>query len=230
MLQPLLTRSPRCFYVLLGLAIALALPACSAPPASTEAANPPPETPAATTAATNADNRLPEAPEVAPSPTPKAPQGTPLTPLTRLGLTGFGPIQVGMTIAEAQAATGMTFKSESSGGENYGCEYYTVAAFEGIAVMVTDGAIARIELHQPNLATISGATIGFTEEQVRNLYPGQIEDEPHEYVPDGKYLLYVPKDAASQAYRVIFETDATGKVTTIRSGQLPEVGYVEGCI
>ncbi|MGB0564323.1 MAG: hypothetical protein ACPGVO_21365 [Spirulinaceae cyanobacterium] len=231
MRQLFLNLSPRCFCLLLGMTIALTLPACSSPSSSTDVgttANDEEKT--ATTADPPPDNSLPEAPETDPSPTPQAPQGTPLTTETRLGLTGFGPLEVGMTIAEAETATGMTFTSESSGGEEYGCEYYTVEAFEGVTLMVTDGAIARIELHQPNLATISGATIGFTEEQVRNMYPGHIEEAPHEYVPDGKYLLYVPKDAASKDYRVIFETDAAGKVTTIRSGQLPEVGYIEGCV
>ncbi|NEO84596.1 MAG: hypothetical protein F6J87_10135 [Spirulina sp. SIO3F2] len=214
-----------------GLGIVLLLPACggdSVPPTDSGS-----NADDATTAPALADptvDSLPAAPETTASPIPQVPQSTPLTPEIRLGLTGFGPIQVGMTIEQAEAATGMTFKSESSGGEEYGCEYYRVEAFDGIALMVTDGTIARVELRKPNLATISGAKLGSTEAQIRNLYPGQIQAEPHEYIPNGKYLLYVPKDADSQDYRVIFEVDAQGNVVAIRSGQLPEVGYIEGCV
>lgn len=203
----------------------MSLPACGRSPDPTtepDAAN------VTTTAPANSTvGSLPVAPETVPSPNV---QKAPLTPEIRLGLTGFGPVQVGMTIAQAEAATGMTFKSESSGGEEYGCEYYRVEAFDGIALMVTDGKIARVELRKPNLATISGAKLGATETQIRNLYPGQIQTEPHEYIPNGKYLLFVPKDTESQNYRVIFEVDAEGTVVAIRSGQLPEVGYIEGCV
>src|ERR687886_480873 len=61
---------------------------------------------------------------------------------------------------------------------------------------------------------------------------GQIKATPHPYVSrppeNGKYLTFVPKDAADKNYRIIFET-SKNRVDRFRSGKLPEVEYIEGC-
>ena len=65
-----------------------------------------------------------------------------------------------------------------------------------------------------------------TEPEIKNLFPDQIEVEPHKYVDGGHYLVFVPGDPAD--HRVIFETDGA-MVTSYRAGILPEVEWVEGC-
>ncbi|MCW6038133.1 hypothetical protein K4A83_17920 [Spirulina subsalsa FACHB-351] len=155
---------------------------------------------------------------------------TPLTEQSKLTLTGMGPVQVGMTIAQASQVTGMTFTQQASGGEEYGCLFYRPPNLTDVLFMVTEGKIARVETGNPRLSTLSGAKVGDTEARIRSLYPGQIVAEPHEYVPGGKYLFFMPQDSAQRNYRVVFETDAQGRITRIRSGKMPEVGYIEGCV
>ncbi|MDB9502203.1 hypothetical protein PN441_03905 [Spirulina major CS-329] len=202
--------------------------ACSSttPNAAPSNSAPDPASPAASPTAAPSPT-IPQAPQTAANPEPST---TPLTASTKITTTGLGPVQVGMTIAAAEAATGQTFTQRSSGGEEYGCLYYTIEGFEDVSVMVTDGTIARVEVLAAGMTTLSGAQVGDSAERIRNLYPGQIESEPHEYVPSGEYLIFVPQEDASQDYRVIFETDDTGTVTMIRAGRLPEVGYIEGCV
>ncbi|MFP4007623.1 MAG: hypothetical protein ACLFV6_06385, partial [Spirulinaceae cyanobacterium] len=150
---------------------------------------------------------------------------------TALALTQFGPIEVGMTIPEATQAAGVPFTQQSSGGEEYGCLYYNLEPqVEGVAVMVVENRIARIDITSDHIKTLSGAGIGTTEAEIRRLYSGQIKSEGHTYDPDGKYLIFTPEDAKHRNYRVIFETDGSGTVQRFRSGQLPEVGYIEGCV
>ncbi|NEO25385.1 MAG: GerMN domain-containing protein [Kamptonema sp. SIO4C4] len=150
---------------------------------------------------------------------------------SKLRLTGIGQIDIGMSIAEATQVTGHQFTQRSSGGEEYGCLYYEVTEGpDGIAFMVTDGKIARVEVTNSKITTLSGIKVGDTEDKIRSVYGDKIKAEPHEYEPDGKYLIYVPDASSNQDYRVIFETNAQGEVTMMRSGKLPEVGYVEGCV
>lgn len=150
---------------------------------------------------------------------------------TRLALTRFGPIEIGMTIPKASEVAGIPFQQQPSGGEEYGCLYYNLEPkLDGVAVMVTENRIARIDITSSTIKTLSGAGVGSTEAEIRRLYPGQIESEGHTYDPNGKYLIFVPEDAKHRNYRVIFETDGSGTVQRFRSGQLPEVGYIEGCV
>jgi hypothetical protein len=44
----------------------------------------------------------------------------------------------------------------------------------------------------------------------------------------GHYLTLMPKDVADKNYRVVFEA-LNDRVTQFRSGQVPEVEYMEGC-
>ena len=91
--------------------------------------------------------------------------------------------------------------------------------------------IARVDVYPGSrVTTLSGAKIGDTEEQIQSLYPGRIQVSPHNYTGyrGGHYLTFVPQDEADRNYRLVFET-LKGRVTTFRSGRLPEVGFVEGC-
>lgn len=94
----------------------------------------------------------------------------------------------------------------------------------------TSDVIARIDIDNPKITTVSGAKVGDTEARIKSLYPGQIKVTPHTYNgPQANYLTFVPKNKAEQNYRVIFETDGQ-RVTRYRVGKLPEVEYIEGCV
>lgn len=161
---------------------------------------------------------------------------TRLTNNSRLALDGIGPIQVGMTIAEAQAATGMRFTPGHSFGStpDWQCSYFTpVNGPEGLRLMVINGEIVRVDVAgDSRIETLSGAGIGDSQRSVVSLYPGQIEISLHPYIGrpphNGRYLTYVPRDAADRAYSLIFET-SRGEVRSFRSGFRDAVAAIEGC-
>jgi hypothetical protein len=153
-----------------------------------------------------------------------------LTETSQVGTNGIGPVLVGMTIAQAEKASGRKFDTETydpSLGNT--CRYSTPQGLAGVGFMVVDNRIARADVWaNRKITTFSGAKIGDSEARIKQLYGNQIVVQQHEYRPKGHYLVFVPKDKADQKFRVVFETDGQ-KVTQFRSGRLPEVSYVEGC-
>jgi tetratricopeptide (TPR) repeat protein len=157
-----------------------------------------------------------------------------LTESSRLTLKGIGPVQIGMTIEEASQASGISsWNLIYGGGREDICKYYKPQSnINDVLFMVINGRIARIDVDNKRIQSIRGIKIGDTEKSVKSLYPGQIKISPHPYGrPNGNrhYLTFIPKDAADQNYRYIFETGG-GRVERFRSGQLPEVEYIEGCL
>jgi hypothetical protein len=145
-------------------------------------------------------------------------------------INGIHPIRIGMTVMEATKAVGLPARTEGDVASQ-GCFYYRFqGGVPGVLMMVMGDRIVRVDIGSDSkITTRSGAGIGSTEAQIKALYPGQIEVTPHPYISGGHYLTFVPKSAADRKYRIIFETDATGKVTTFRAGQMPQVGAIEGC-
>ncbi|MGA1623511.1 MAG: hypothetical protein ACO36E_12410 [Synechocystis sp.] len=152
-------------------------------------------------------------------------QAAPITVKTPVSLRGINGISIGMTRQEAQAVSGQPLVGDG----NSACAYYTIPTVPGLAFMVTQGRIARIDiLDNSPITTLSGAKIGDTESRIKALYPGKIQVEPHKYDRQGHYLVFVPQDAVDKNYRLIFETNGN-VVTRWRVGKLPEVAWVEGC-
>lgn len=164
----------------------------------------------------------------APRPTPE-PEPEPLSSRSPVVIDGIGAVRVGMTIAQAEAAAGIPIRSAGD-SPSESCRYFEPQGIEGLAFMVTEGRIARVDVVRGSrITTLSGAGIGNTQAEIEAMYPGQIEVSPHEYVPGGHYLTFVPNDAADRNYRLVFETNENGVVTQFRSGKLSEVTWVEGC-
>ena len=138
--------------------------------------------------------------------------------------TGIGPIHAGMTVAQANAAVGGGFSAPPGSGD--GCTYAVLTkAPKGLAVMLEKGRIARVEVRSGDIATTTGAKIGDSELRVMALYSGKITTTPHKYLPNGHYMTVAPTAANN---RIVFETDGN-KVINYRSGQQPQVEYVERC-
>jgi hypothetical protein len=152
-----------------------------------------------------------------------------LTESSRLGTNGIGPVQVGMTIAQAEAKSGRRFVAEipARGGV---CGYAVAKGLSGVNFMVINGVIERVDISNPKVMTLSGAKIGDSEGRIKTVYPNQIKTEAHPYTgrSGGTYLIFQPQDRADRNYRVIFETN-NGKVVRFRAGRLPAVDYIEGC-
>jgi hypothetical protein len=159
---------------------------------------------------------------VAQTPAPvSAPVDTPNTTTWTMTAAGLGPLRAGQTIAEANSAVGGGF-SGSSGN----CTYAVwPSAPAGVAVMLANGRVARIEVRSGATATAAGARIGDSEARINSLYAGRVTSSPHKYNPGGHYLTVRGPGASN---RIVFETDGSS-VTNYRAGRSPEVEQVEGC-
>jgi hypothetical protein len=146
----------------------------------------------------------------------------------KVGLRSIGPLRYGMSLSEASSALGETLKVDlTEPGES--CDYVRPSAAPwGVSFMVIDTVVERVDVSEGDVTTVSGAHIGSTEAEIKALYPGHIEVQPHPYTgPEGHYLIYVPRDPADTTLRIIFETDGD-KVTMYRAGRRPAVEYIEG--
>ncbi|NET00615.1 MAG: hypothetical protein F6K62_04485 [Sphaerospermopsis sp. SIO1G2] len=165
---------------------------------------------------------------------------TQLTSQSKVAINGIGSIKVGMNVPEAALTVENRLYVSYGGSE--GCYYLRLdGKLKDVSFMVTkdetksrqkyltSDVIARVDIDNPKITTISGAKIGDSEARIKSLYGQQIKVEPHPYAyPDGHYLIFVPQDQADKNYRLIFETDGK-RVTRYRVGKLPEVNYIEGC-
>jgi hypothetical protein len=149
-----------------------------------------------------------------------------------LTLTGLGPIVIGMTVEQAERAAGITLVP-STASHTQACQYYLVApdglGESDLGFMVIDHRIIRIDAWPGSaVQTTSRIGIGALETEVKTQYLGHLEETPHQYA-SGKYLTVVPDSSMANLYRMVFETDADGRITQFRAGQFPAVTWVEGC-
>ena len=88
-------------------------------------------------------------------------------------------------------------------------------------MMVSKGTIERVDVRSGLVKTRSGLGIGTTLDQLKTALKEQLQ-------VNGTTATFVPTSANDANYRVIFETDGA-KVTSFRSGKIPEVTNAAGC-
>ena len=138
-----------------------------------------------------------------------------------------GPVQIGMTLEEADAVLGGRLVPEEP--LDSACDYVSARGVDAeVSFMVVGGRIARVDVRDTTVTTSEGARVGDAEERIRKLYEGRVTAEPHKYVPRGRYLLVSPRDQGDTTHLLLFETDGA-RVTEYRAGRVPEVQWVEGC-
>jgi hypothetical protein len=144
-----------------------------------------------------------------------------------VSIRAYGPIEWGMTLAEAEKAAGRSF--EKSDSLESGCRQIRLAgdSGKGPLFMVVDGRIARVDVTDPGIQTNHKVAVGDDETRVQSMYSERVTVSPHKYTA-GHYLTVGPRTAADSGYELVFETDSQ-RVTRYRAGRLPEVEYVEGC-
>ncbi|QSX79724.1 hypothetical protein [Agrilutibacter solisilvae] len=106
------------------------------------------------------------------------------------------------------------------------CGLARVVGGDDILLLFEDNRIARIESHRDRFSTFSGAKVGDSEARISEIYGARLKVEPHQYDPDGHYLIVTSSDGKSA---MVFETDGN-RVTDMRAGLLPAVRYVEHCL
>ena len=144
-------------------------------------------------------------------------------------LRALGPVTLGMTVEEAVAASGLSLTQDFGRASTDNCYYVTAGAgLPGVAFMVVDGAVVRVEINAPSvIATRSGVRIGTPESSVREVYPDNIR-QANDAVSEGQALAFVPNDEADADYRIYFAIDG-GEVSSYRLGIRPAVDNLLGC-
>src|SRR5687768_14371441 len=137
---------------------------------------------------------------------------------------GYGPIRVGWTVAELNAALNENVRPAYQASDE--CDYvHPVRVPPRVNLMVVKDTVARIDVDTTGVLTEKGAGVGDSEQRISELY-GPVTVEFHKYRPDGRNLIV--SDPADSMLRIIFETDS-GRVVRYRAGRRPPVDYVEGC-
>ena len=199
------------FLAVAGLSLTACKPASEAPVAA--ASDAPASTPA---------QEAPPAPVAESVPTPDAPTDTQAT------FVGYGDMKLGSTVDEAKAAWGGELNGKPSEGGT--CYYLTpkwVKTPSDFAFMAEDGKFVRYDVGTDKEAAPGGGKVGMTTEELQKLYNNALQSSPHKYVEGGRYLSVAASGVAPS--KLVFETDAAGKVTAWRVGLTPQVDYVEGC-
>jgi len=192
------------------LAITTALAACGQP-----AQQPPPPTPAETVQETPRDTNA-------------------------LSAEGWGPLRIGMTLAEVTAALGPDANPNAVGGADpEQCDQFRPErAPEGMLLMLERGVLTRISIGRENtLKTDRGFGLGDSAEAIKAAYganavvtPHRYSEAPAEYIAAWTSLQpavgeYV-QDANARG--IVYEVGSDGRVQSIHAGG-PSIQYVEGC-
>jgi hypothetical protein len=143
---------------------------------------------------------------------------------------GFGPARFGGSQEDVRIAWGGDL-GDPQPSEPGGC-YYLVpqpltAGGYRVAFMIEGDRFARIDIRADDVAAPGGGRVGMGIAEIEALYGGRVEQRPHKYVPDARYLRIT--DPAGGDGVLLFETDAQGRVDAWRVGVAPQVDYVEGC-
>jgi hypothetical protein len=144
----------------------------------------------------------------------------------RASLDSVGPIHLGMTLAEAQHASGLQFVEQPEAGEvvNWGACHYAWPANSGqlrldLALVLHSGRIARIEVATPEIVTASGAHVGDTEARLRTLYAARLSNDAHGH-------LLVSGGGRSQPLRFMMEN---GRMQAFHVGEAVSTLPGGGC-
>jgi hypothetical protein len=130
-----------------------------------------------------------------------------------------------MTLAQVNAALGEKFVSPSEPDEK-GCFYIEPREFEGVALMIEEGKLVRIDVRTASVTTDAGIRIGDRASALKSRYGAQLKDEPHYYAgPEGRYLTL----SLNKGIAIRFET-SNENVKNWYIGYKKAVQYVEGCL
>jgi hypothetical protein len=145
----------------------------------------------------------------------------------RVSLDGYGSFRIGMTEREAAQASGHQLVRVEPESEEPGCFYASAPQLpEGVSLMFRAGLLARVDVFEPEVATISGAKIGTSERQLGQLYGRRLDKQPHKYDwPVGHYFTLLSSDSSRG---VRFETNGT-HVRAYYAGTAEAIELAEGC-
>ena len=154
-----------------------------------------------------------------------------LAPSGPARMDGYGELDFGMTAEEAKAEWKQgKLEGAAPAGDEAACFHLNPAGQPTpahLAFMFENDLFVRYSAENDDMTAPGGGKPGMTEAELQKLYGNALKATPHKYVDGGKYLA-IDTGGASPS-KLVFETDAEGKVTEWRVGVTPQVDYVEGC-
>jgi hypothetical protein len=139
---------------------------------------------------------------------------------------GTGPVKIGMSLSELNTALHEKFLMPQDDKDEAACFYLNSSKHPGIAFMIQEGHVTRIDVDRPGVSTAEGIKIGDSESRAMQVYGNKLKVEPHHYTaPEGHYLTLL---SGNERYGIRFETDK-GKIVRFYAGQRQAITYVEGC-
>ena len=171
---------------------------------------------------------------VAETPAPAPEPDEPVSAANKLTANGFGPLRIGMTRAEVEAALGPDANPDAVGGPDpASCDQFRPErAPEGLLVMLENGVLTSVWLtRNATVETDRALNIGDPASEVKRVYGDAAEVMPHKYesAPSEYITVWTSADHTSPAARGIkYEIGQDGLVKSIAGGG-PSISYVEGC-
>lgn len=178
-----------------------------------------------------------------PTPAPTEPPVTTPTPTpvdaNALTAEGWGPLRIGMTLAEITAALGPDADPNAVGGADPAtCDQFRPErAPEGMLLMTEQGKLSRISLiRNSTLKTDRGFGLGDSAAAIKTAYGVAAVATPHKYEAAPSEYITAWSGAApaagatvpDTARGIVYEIGGDGMVKAIHAGG-PSIQYVEGC-
>jgi hypothetical protein len=162
------------------------------------------------------------------APSTEEPRISPTTGAWMVDTSGAGPLRIGMTVAEANAAVPGGL-SQSTGLEP-ACDEVRPRdpSLAGVLPMFEQNRLVRVAIDSLRAVTREGLRLGDPASRVRMLYPNA-RTRPNKYDERLTEYIALPGAPADTLHRLLIATDAS-KVVYIVTGLYPAVEYVEGCL
>lgn len=207
---------------------AAALAGCGERPSASEAAPAAAGQSDARRAPAAATQPAPAAPPAAtPAPVGEpAPAASPAETPRDARLDGFGPLRLGMTAAQAEAAWPGLFARMGGPPQRRDC-FHVGTDLPYFTLMFDGGRFVRYDSGDESLTAPGGGRRGMREAALQGLYRDALEAKPDRFAPGGK-LLSMHASGAAPA-KLVFVLRPDGVVDEWRVGLLPHADYDEAC-
>jgi hypothetical protein len=163
-------------------------------------------------------------PATAASARPAAEKPEPLDGTAVIGFDGVGPIELGMTIAEARKAArrGIVGGSEVTKG----CRHDTVLPRRfGLTTLRFKGKIRVLYVNRTAMPTAKGIRVNDSLARLRSKYGSKLIERPSDVSAETRIFELHGKGTRE----IQFSVDGADRITQIATGRRPEVDFSEGC-
>lgn len=148
--------------------------------------------------------------------------------MSRLGFDGFGPIQIGMTVPQAERAFGRPLVKGETIND---CVFYQPKGGpSGLSLTVIGGRIRIVEVRDNSkISTEHGLFIGSSITEIRRAYKKYtIEEKENPYGSD-ELIITVKKFRHSSGKQEIVFSVVSGRIVSIEAGDFTGMGWLTRC-